>query len=79
MIGFRQVVCSLWTGFRFLRDTSSGQIIDPSVGLTWEDRIQIGVEEVPPCLRQALVTDEVTEQALGTLALNGAFKLLTQA
>ena len=79
MIGFLQVVCSLWTGFRFLRDTSSGQIIDPSVGLTWKDRIQIGVEEVPPCLRQVFVTDEITEPALGTLALNGAFKLLTQA
>jgi hypothetical protein len=79
MIGFRQVVCSFWTGSRFLRDTSSGQIIDPSVGLTWDDRIQIGVEEVPPCLRQAFVTDEVTEPALGTLALNDAFKLLTQA
>ena len=36
------------------------------------------VGEVPPCLRQAFVTDEITEPAVGTLALNGALKLLTQ-
>jgi len=36
------------------------------------------VGEVPPCLRQAFVTDEITEPAVGTLALNGTFKLLTQ-
>ncbi len=29
-----------------------GQIIDPSVGLTWDDRIQMGVEEVGAILRK---------------------------
>jgi hypothetical protein len=36
------------------------------------------VGEVPPCLRPAFVADEITEPAVGTLALDGAFKLLTQ-
>jgi hypothetical protein len=36
------------------------------------------VGEVPPCLRQAFAGDEVTEPAVGTFALDGAFKLLTQ-
>jgi len=29
-----------------------GQVIDPSVGLTWDDRIQMGVEEVGLILRK---------------------------
>ncbi len=29
-----------------------GQVIDPSVGLTWDDRIQMGVEEVAVILRK---------------------------
>jgi hypothetical protein len=35
------------------------------------------VGEVPPCLRPTFVADEITEPAVGTLALDGAFKLLT--
>ena len=30
----------------------SGQVIDPSTGLTWDDRIQMGVEEVGVILRK---------------------------
>src|SRR5665647_3409518 len=37
------------------------------------------VGELLPCLPQACVTDEITEPAVGTLTLNGTFKLLTQA
>ena len=36
------------------------------------------VGEVLPRLRQAFVTDEVSEPAVGTLALDGALKLLAQ-
>jgi hypothetical protein len=52
-------------------DTPLGEVLTSPTHLPF-------VGEVLPCLRQAFARDEVTEPAIGTLALYGTFKLLAQ-